>query len=72
MERANAGTDDMRSNILIQQVNRSLFIVGNQKRQIRHHREKRDDLSLREKEKQIAKDLEDNILTDGAIKKTYS
>ena len=24
---------------------------------------------LREKEKQIAKDLEDNILTDGAIKK---
>ena len=30
---------------------------------------KRDDLSLREKEKQIAKDLEDNILTDGAIKK---
>ena len=39
MERANAGTDDMRSNILIQQVNRSLFIVGNWKRQIRHHRE---------------------------------
>ena len=33
------GTDDMRSNILIQQVNRSLFIVGNWKRQIRHHRE---------------------------------
>ena len=39
MERANAGTDDMRSNILIQQVNRSLFIVGNWKRLIRHHRE---------------------------------
>jgi len=29
----------------------------------------RDLPELREKEKQIAKDLEDNILTDGAIKK---
>lgn len=38
-ERANAGTEDMRTNILIQPGNHSLFTVGNWKRQIRPRRE---------------------------------
>ena len=42
-----------------------MFIVGNWKRQIRHHREQRDDLSLREKEKQIMKAIDDEIVPRG-------
>ena len=38
MERANAKMNDMRSNTLMQLVNRNLFTVGNWKQQIKHHK----------------------------------
>ena len=66
MERANAGTDDMRSNILIQQVKRSLFIVdfGNSKDD-RRPRESAGTNLFREKEKQIMKAIDDEIVPRG-------
>ena len=56
--------DDMRSNILTQQESPSLFIAGNWRKRISCQRA-RDDLSLREKEKLIQKNIDDQIVPRG-------
>ena len=58
-ERANVKTDDIRSDTLMPRENSSLFIVGKLEKTDKTPQGKRDDISLREKEKLILKDLDD-------------
>ena len=57
--------DDIRSNTLMPRENSSLFIVGNWQKTDKTPQGKRDDISLREKEKLILKDLDDEIVPRG-------
>ena len=65
MERASEKTEDTFINIPIYTESHNLSILGNLYRQTRTPAGKRDDISLREKEAQIKKDLNDGIDTVG-------